>query len=82
MIIIIILMLYCKNHYHDELYCEAPVHPAGTAAVQEEEELRPKSSQSTGRERESDATWIVSRIKFSSTLFFLWPRASLPKIIL
>ena len=50
--IIIILILYCKNHYHDELYCEGSVHPAGTAAVQEEEELRPKSSQSTGRLRE------------------------------
>ena len=45
-------MLYCKNHNHVVLYCEGSVHPAGTAAVQEEEELRPKSSQSTGRERE------------------------------
>ena len=71
------------DHHHLDvvLYCERSVHPAGTAAVQEEEELRPKSSQSTGRERlrESDATGIVFRI--SSTLF-LWPRASLPKIIL
>ena len=51
------VVLYCIVMY-SELPHEMSVHPAGTAAVQEEEELRPKSSQSTGRERlrESDAT--------------------------
>ena len=46
---VIVRDLFCANHYHVVLYCEEYVHPAGTAAVQEEEELRPMSSQSTGR---------------------------------
>ena len=55
------------------IFCEASAHPAGTAAVQEEEELRPMSSQSTGRKGRE--MWLRNewKKKQTTTFFLLFP---------